>query len=236
MDQLHDIDSRELFIYDDIGPAWAGMVSAEGVRASLKALGAGPVTVRVNSYGGSVDEALAMLENLDRHNGEITVTVDSIAASAASLFPVAFQSSAASHSRVMIHHPWTIVAGNANQLRKEADVLDKYGDSIASVYMAAFNGEPDELRQMLDDETWMSAAEAVEFGFVGSVTEPSSKVEAKRVAKDRFRNTPADLISSDVESTIVDTDAEKTTTLIAAKLKIRARKLRNLRMKHLTTP
>lgn len=232
MDQLHDSDSRELYIYDDIGPKWAGMVSAEGVRESLKALGPGPVTVRVNSYGGSVDQALAMLEQLDRHNGEITVTVDSIAASAASLFPAMFPSTAASHSRVMIHHPWTIVAGNANQLRKEADVLDKYGDSIASVYMAAFTGDSDTLRQMLDDETWMSAAEAVEYGFVGSVTEPEKKVSAKRVPKGRFSKTPSDLIETATE----EPANEMETNLIAARLKIRARKLRNLRMKHLTSP
>lgn len=184
---------REILIYDDIGPEWAGMVSATKIKNELDALGPGDVTLRVNSYGGSVDEALAMIEVLGRHDGEINVSVDSIAASAASLFPVMFSSTAASHARIMIHEPWTVAIGNAAAIRKTADVLDTYRDSILTIYKQGMKNTDEEIRQMLADETWFSANAAKEAGLVDAVTDPKEKVAAKAVPMNRFKNVPTDL-------------------------------------------
>lgn len=217
-----DETTREIFLYQDIGPAWAGMFDAEMMTFAAKKLGRGDIQLRVNSYGGSVDEALAMVEILGRHDGKVSVSVDSIAASAASLFPVVFQSSAAKHSRIMIHDPWGVAIGNAATMRKLADVLDKYRDSIIAVYRQGMKSKTeDEIKQLMADETWYSADEAFENGLVDSVTEPATKVTAKAVPQNRFKNVPADLIP--------EPQAEQKPTFdnrIAASLAILKRKIK----------
>jgi ATP-dependent Clp protease, protease subunit len=214
-------DSREVFIYDDIGPSWAGMIGADSIRNAMAELGSGPIHLRINSYGGSVDQALAMIEVLGRHDGEIDVTVDSIAASAASLFPVVFPSVAAKHSRVMIHDPWSLAFGNASEMRKTADILDKYRDSILAVYQQGMTVSGDEIKKMMEEETWFSAEEAYEVGLVGAVAETGKKVDAKAVAPDRFRNTPQDLL--DVTAKARETQA--TPRRIAAALALVQRRI-----------
>lgn len=219
------LETRELFIYDDIGPAWAGMVGTETVIDGLAELGAGEVNVRINSYGGSVDEALAMLEVLQRHDGEVSVSVDSIAASAASLFPVAFQSTAAKHARIMIHNPWGVAMGSSEDMRKTADILDVYRDSIVTVYEQSMDATPDEIKALMDAETWYTAADAQAIGLVGAVTEGEA-VEAKAIPANRFKNVPKDL-------TLTEPTKEPDTSTplrVAAKLrsmKIAARVRRN---------
>lgn len=212
--------NREIMIYDDIGPDWAGMVSAMKIKRELEALGPGDVSLRINSYGGSVDEALAMIEILGRHSGKVTVTVDSIAASAASLFPVVFESTAASHARIMIHDPWTFAFGNAAVMRKTADVLDTYRDSILTIYKQGMKYEEEEIKKMLNDETWFTAQQALDAGLIGGITEPKEKVAAKAAPLNRFRHVPGDLPTS-VESKAT----ELTPNRIAASLAILRRKL-----------
>ena len=196
-----DVTTREIFIYNDIGPAWADMFGTETLYEGLKTLGKGPVNLRINSYGGSVDEALAMIEMLSRHDGDINVTVDSIAASAASLFPAFFPSSAAPHARIMIHSPWTVAMGNAEDLRKEAYVLDMYRDSLISIYMDAMGMTKDEVIAILDAETWYGADAAMTAGLVDSVGGISA-VTADPVPMNRFKNVPQDLEVSAVVAAI----------------------------------
>ena len=188
-----DAKTREFFIYDDIGPDWAGMVGTETLLRGLGELGSGPVKLRINSYGGAVDEALAMLEVLHRHDGDISVSVDSIAASAASLFPVAFPSTAAKHARIMIHNPWGMVMGSSIDMRKTADVLDTYRDSVAMVYAGGMSVTQQEIISLMDAETWYTADQAHAVGLVGEVTEAGEPVAAKAVPANRFKNAPKDL-------------------------------------------
>ena len=196
-----DVTTREIFIYEDIGPTWAGMFGTESLQEGLKALGKGYVNLRINSYGGSVDEALAMIEMLSRHDGDVNVTVDSVAASAASLFPAFFPSSAAPHARIMIHNPWTCCMGSAEDLRKEADVLDMYRDSLISIYEDAMGMTKDEVIAILDAETWYGADAAMTAGLVDSVGGISA-VTADPVPMNRFKNVPQDLEVSTVVAAI----------------------------------
>ncbi len=221
-----DETTRELFIYEDIGRGydmWTGteLMSAERVTFALKKLGTGDINLRVNSYGGSVDEALGMIEILSRHNGTVKVTVDSIAASAASLFPVVFQSSAAKHARVMIHDPWSVAIGNATAMRKAADTLDTYRDSILSIYRVGMKKTDEEIKQMMTEETWFSADDAFSNGLVDEVTEPAKKVDAKPAPADRFRNVPQDLMQKPIEN-----KPERFDGRIAASLALLKRKIR----------
>lgn len=219
---IYDANTRELFIYDDIGPKWAGMIDAETVKYSLAQLGPGDIALRINSYGGAVDEALAMIEVLGRHNGNVSVTIDSIAASAASLFGAVFPATIASHARVMIHNPWGFGFGNAAEMRKLAGVLDLYGESLITVYARNMKHSPEEIKALMDAETWFSAAQAVEAGLADSVTEPEKKVEAKALAAGRFVHPPSDLLAQPAQKEPVAVPKAR----IAASLAIAARKLK----------
>jgi ATP-dependent Clp protease protease subunit len=217
-----DESTREVFLYNDIGPAWAGMFDSEMMKFALTKLGKGDVNLRINSYGGSVDEALAMIEVLGRHDGKVKVTVDSIAASAASLFPVIFESSAAKHSRIMIHNPWGVSIGNAAEMRRIADVLDLYRDSIVTIYKQGMKQTEDEIKTLLDAETWYSADNALANGLVDEVTEPATKVAAKAAPQNRFKNVPQDLI----DTKPVIEKPKQNAAMVAAQIAIRKHKLK----------
>ena len=106
--------TRELFVYGQIGPADWGFIGGDSIVEALGVLGDGPINVRLNSPGGSVDEATAAVENLRRHSGEVTVSIDALAASAATLLLVSgFKVTAAPRAMVMIHEPHTIAIGDA---------------------------------------------------------------------------------------------------------------------------
>lgn len=219
-----DETTREVFLYQDIGPAWAGMFDSEMMLFALKKLGTGDVNLRVNSYGGSVDEALGMIEILGRHNGQVKVTVDSIAASSASLFPVVFQSSAAKHSRVMIHDPWGLAVGNSKEMRKTADILDQYRDSIVTIYKQGMNKTEDEIKSLMEAETWYSADDAMANGLVNEVTEPATKVQPKEAPANRFKNIPQDLLIKQVEKPVAKFERRIAASLAILQRKINAKK------------
>ena len=216
-----DESTREVFLYNDIGPAWAGMFDSEMMKFALTKLGKGDVNLRVNSYGGSVDEALAMIEVLGRHDGGIKVSVDSIAASAASLFPVVFPSTAAKHARIMIHNPWGIALGNASEMRRVASVLDLYRDSLVTIYMQGMKKNEEEIKSLMDAETWYSAEGALAEGLVDEVTEPATKVAAKAAPQGRFKNVPQDLVNP-----VATPSKPQFSNVTAAKLAILKHKLK----------
>jgi ATP-dependent protease ClpP protease subunit len=197
---FYDNDLKEFYLYDDIGPG-----HAQELHAAVRESGGGTFTVRVNSYGGSVDEALAMVEILKRHElagNKVLVTVDAIAASAASLFAAEFASTAAEHSRVMIHNPWGVAMGDANQMRQTADVLDRYKESIVSIYSRAMSIGNEEVSALLDAETWYNAGGAAAAGLVGEVTLAGEEplVAARLVSAKRFKNTPEDLLDVEIKN------------------------------------
>jgi ATP-dependent Clp protease, protease subunit len=190
------LDDRSIYIYDVIGPEWAGMDSDADLVRALSEFKGKPVEVRINSPGGSADMGIAMYQALKRHDGEVTTIVDSLAASAAS---VAFLGGAkrymATGSRLMIHEASTIAWGAAPDLRKIADVLDKYNDDIVDIYAEASNQEADKLREMMAEETWLSRKEAIGLGFAMDMpTEPDEKAQAKIVPQSWYKKTPQALL------------------------------------------
>lgn len=183
---------NDLYIYDDIGPDWLGMVSAKAVIEDLGQL-TGDITVRINSPGGDVNEALAIYNALTRHGGKVTVSIDGLAASAASYIAMAGKTiTIAENAMLMIHNPWTFAMGDAPALRKTADVLDKYGQGIVDVYAARSGQAKEDVAAKMTAETWFTAAEAVEYGLADSVGQPLNV--AASVAPGRFRNCPQRLI------------------------------------------
>lgn len=160
---------NELWIYDVIGESFfESGVTDKSVRDELKKMkDTEPLTVRINSPGGSVAHAVAIKTMLDQWKGPVSVQIDGLAASAASFIAMAGQhSTIAEGSLLMIHHPWTMAVGNASDMRKTAEVLDKLGSSLQRAYEKRTGKSADEISAMMEAETWLTADEAVEMGFV----------------------------------------------------------------------
>lgn len=185
--------SGEIFLYDAIGSADWGMIDAGSVRRALMDIGNKQAVLHVNSPGGSVDEASAIIAAMEEHKPGVAVIIDSLAASAASYIAMAGQSVAiASGGMMMIHSPMTIAFGNARDLRKAAEVVDKYEDTMVARYKKRMKASEDEIRQMLADETWFTSAEAIEAGLADPLD--AEAVEPMAVPEAWFRKTPEALL------------------------------------------
>lgn len=164
---------NEIYLYDEIGPDWMGMVSAPFVLNELAKYKDQPVTVRINSPGGSVTEGQAIYNALLRHSGEVTIEVDSLAASMGSYIAMAGKViNMAENAMLMIHNPWSVAIGDAEEMRKQAAVLDKFQGGLSSIYAARSKQTVEKVAEMMADETWLTAAEAVELGFADAVSQP----------------------------------------------------------------
>lgn len=215
--------TRELFMYGQIGPADWGFIGGDSVVEALAMLGDGPINVRLNSPGGSVDEAVAAVENLRRHNGEVTVSVDALAASAATLLLVSgFKTTAAPRAMVMIHEPHTIAIGDAAAMRKTADILEKYRDSLVDAYAQKMDASREEILAMVADETWFTAKEALAIGLVDSIAEVADAPKAM-ASPSMFKHAPQELFDGAKPATPVEQRFPKR---IAAKMRAIQMRLR----------
>lgn len=152
------------------------------------------VEVRLNSPGGLVSEGLAIYNALKPRKP--TVFIDGVVASIASLIAMAGATViAAENSLLMIHDPWTDTTGNPAQLRRTADLLDKHLDAMVSAY-ARSGVDEFELRNMMAEETWMTAEEALDFGFVDEIGEPLRYAAHSPASYAGYYNTPESLMNT----------------------------------------
>lgn len=155
-------------MYDAIGFDWwtGGGVTAKGVSEQLKAMRGQPVTVMINSGGGDMFEGIAIYNLLREHDGEVTVKIVSLAASAASVIAMAgdrIEIGAASF--IMIHNCWVVAVGNSDDMQATAEWLRPFDAAMAEVY-AARTGQPvADCAGWMKAETYMSGAQAIERGF-----------------------------------------------------------------------
>jgi len=167
-----DLDSSEINIYDEIGPAWWGLIDAATVKNALDQMKGKHVTVRLNTPGGSVDEGISIYNALKRHDGGVTTVVDSLAASMGSYILQAGEKRlVASNAMVMIHDPWTITMGNASALRKDAETLDKYALRMIPDYATRSGKSDDEILAIMSEESWYAGKEAVDAGFADGIVD-----------------------------------------------------------------
>jgi len=160
--------AAEILIYEDIGAGWFSEgITAKSFLTELRALGKlERIDVRINSAGGSVFDGLAIYNALRQHPAKVTVHVDGIAASIASVIAMAGQEIRMGEGAfVMIHDPFTMAAGNADSLREVADRLDAVKDELLDIYAARTGREHDEIAAWMKAETWFDAKDAMEFGF-----------------------------------------------------------------------
>lgn len=182
-------ETGEIFLYDGIGDAFWGMIDAATVIADLKKMSGRRVTLRISSPGGSVDEGRLIYNALKRHHGGVNVVVDSSAYSIASYIAMAGERVVmAKNAMMMIHNPWTMAFGDASELRKVADVLDKYRDSIIDAYTDKSKKDRKAMVKILDSETWYTAQEAVDAGFASEVGD--LVVDAPTFAQAMYRGQP----------------------------------------------
>lgn len=180
----------ELFIYDDIGAGFFGGIGAKQVVEQVNALGKiDTLNVRVNSPGGDVFEGLSIYNFLNKHPAKIIVDIDGLAASIASIISMAGEEiRMAENAMMMIHDPFSMMAGTAEDFRKHADMMDQVKSNMVGIYADRTKTGHAKLAALMSDETWMKASEAMELGFVDSITE-NLQVAAK-FDPTRFKNAP----------------------------------------------
>lgn len=151
---------------------WGDEVTPKAFKKELKQH-TGDITVRINSPGGDVFAGVSIYNALVEHEGKVTVKVDALAASAASFVAMAGEEIIMlPGSMMMIHNPWTFAMGNKDELAKVVEMLEKTGESIASIYVARTGKSEEEIAELLSSETWMTAQEAVDLGFATEAQEP----------------------------------------------------------------
>ena len=159
--------SAEISIYDAIG---SFDVNAKQFVDELKDINAEVINLRINSPGGSVIDGNAMFNALQRHPAKVITHIDGLAASMASVIAMAGDEvHMADNALLMIHNPWTMSIGDADELRADADLLDKMSASILSSYGRS-QYEVEELKNLMDEETWFTAQEAFDAGFVDHIS------------------------------------------------------------------
>ena len=157
----------EILLYDEIG--WWG-ITAKDFKRELDAVKAPNITLRINSPGGSVFDGLAIFNAVREHPATVTTRVDGLAASMASLIALAGDRvEIADNAFMMIHNPWSIAIGDANEMRKEADLLDKVASPVLAAYVEKTGQNEADIAALMDDETWFNADEALAIGLADEV-------------------------------------------------------------------
>lgn len=164
-------------------------ISSYTLSKQLESIEANTINVYINSYGGEVAEGLAIYNALKRHKAKVITYVDGFACSIASVIFMAGDERIMSNSSLlMIHNAWAYTAGNANELRKMADDLDIMTQASINAYMLDVNITEEELKQLLDNETWLSPQLALEMNFCSSiVNEKNSDKASQSVKKSLFK-------------------------------------------------
>lgn len=172
-------DENAISILDVIGyDPWTGDgVTAKRIAGALRSIGAkNPVTVHVNSPGGDMFEGLAIYNMLREHQGDVTIKVLGLAASAASIVAMAGDTVQIARSGfLMVHNSWVIAMGNRNDLRDYADTLEPFDRAMADIYATRTGSDVKTIQKMMDAESWVGGNDAVEQGFADELL-PSDHV------------------------------------------------------------
>lgn len=179
----------DVYIYGDI-TSWPWLesdTSSYTLSKQLQELGddVENVNVYINSYGGEVGEGLAIYNALKRHPAKVTTYADGFACSIASvIFAAGDERIISDTSLLMIHNAWTSAAGNSEELRKAAEDLDTITSASINAYMGIVNIEEDEVRRLMNEETWITGEEALEMGFANKL----ETTEKQSVASQSVKN------------------------------------------------
>ncbi len=166
---VSDDDKATLYLHGTVGGYWEG-INFNDVRNALASFQGNEIEVHINSYGGDMFEGIAIKNFFSQRKETVTVIIDGLAASAASIIAMgADKILMPKDTQLMIHNPWTFAYGNAKELRKVADDLEKAQVSVEETYLKRFKGDREELKALLDEETFLTADEAVTLGLADGI-------------------------------------------------------------------
>lgn len=181
--------TADIWIYQEIGTGWFDGFSAKQFADEIKKLGKVDIlNVFINSPGGNVFDGVAIYNILKRNRAKVIVEIDALAASIASLVAMAGDEiHMAENALMMIHNPWGMVIGDVNDLKKAIEDLDKVKESsLLPAYVSQTGMDEKAIGKLMDDITWMSAAEAKEYGFIDEITD--GKQIAAHIDREKYKN------------------------------------------------
>lgn len=185
-------DALDIFIYDVIfdGAAREVAVALGNIKKSS------PVNVRINSVGGSVFESFAIFNQLRRHEGHVTVSIDGMAASGASVVAMGGDEiQIADNAFMMIHNASGLVLGESEDMRFLADKMDRLSNAIGGIYAVRTGNTREQVTEWMNAETWFDSDESVEHGFADSVVDKPADAPTNRLDLSGFVNVPTVLVS-----------------------------------------
>ncbi len=200
--QANATSEAEVSIFDEIG-FW-GINATDFKKDWDKVKNLKNIKITINSPGGSVFDGMAIYNMISDVREKVTVEVDGLAASISSIIAMAGKKLVMREGTfLMIHNPWTMMAGGSDDLRKEADVLDKIKDQLVGIYQNKTNLKASDIEAMMKEETWMTPTEARAMGFADEVV-TASRIAAsynKGLIEYGFKHTP---ISETPNATITE--------------------------------
>lgn len=182
----------DIYIYDEINP-WG--IQADQFVKELNALQVSTIRLHMNTPGGSVFDGIAIYNALKQHKAKVETYIEGVAASIGSLVALAGDKVyMAENSFFMIHEPWILAIGDATELRKMADLLDKMSDTLINTYVAVTEQKVEQVKQWLKDETWFTAKEAKDAGFIDEITEKIDTQNSHDLSD--YNNVPKELLTT----------------------------------------
>ena len=206
IDNKSAADEVTVYLYDEI--SWWGISSEQFVK-DLNSITASTIHLRFNSPGGSVFDGMAIYNAVTQHKSNVIGHVDGLAASIASVILMGCNEIRMGVGAfLMIHEPWSLVVGGAEDMRKEADLLDKVSGTIVDILAKRYNKTSDELTQMMSDETWMTSQEAIDCGFADCMDNSDTPAKAQSTSVlfnlSAFFNVPEALKDQKIQPTARD--------------------------------
>lgn len=170
-------EETELYIYGDITSLkwFEDDVTSYDFAKELAQIDT-DLKVRINSYGGEVSQGLAIYNLLKSFGNKVTTVCDGFACSSASvIFMAGDERIMNKASLLLIHNAWTQAVGDSNELRKQAEDLEKVTKPSIDIYVSATGQDESKIREMMDEETWLTSDEALEMGFATKIIEDEPK-------------------------------------------------------------
>jgi len=186
-------DETEIFIYDVIGFPFMDVSAFVQELSSIKAP---EITVRINSPGGNFFDGLTIKNALSSHPAKIITKIEGVAASIASIIALAGDEvQAYDNSMVMIHNAWVLISGNSGDLIDMAAILQKLDGNLLNIYQEASGLAPEDIKSMMDAETWFTATEALDKGFIDTILDSNGEPIKAAFDLSIFNNTPKNIKS-----------------------------------------
>ena len=200
-----------IYLYDaivgsDFEADFYGGISPKEFSQLMDSINAPVINLRVNSPGGNVFGARAMQNAINRSQSKVVAHVDGLAASAASVLILAADEIVMGEgSFLMIHNAWTIAAGNAADMRQQADDLEEIDESLVQSYASRTNMPNEQIKDMMNAETWIGADKAVALGFADRKSNAMASADQNKWDLSAYANPPA---KNETEQSVDETSDE----------------------------